>query len=114
MKPTDKNVTVVPQHLDDDQLIAYLDGELSHDELSEARTHFESCWSCRGRLTKVQSSIERFLRLRREKLTPPVLPPEGPAVEQFRRRLAAHASAPAALPLAALRKFLQQGLQGVR
>lgn len=109
MKPTDKNETVVPQHLDGDQLIAYLDGELNHVELSEARTHLESCWSCRGRLTKVQGSIEQFLRLRREKLTPPVIPPAGPAVEQFRRRMVAQASAPA-FSHTTLRRFLNQWL----
>ena len=113
MKATETNEAMVPQHLDGDELIAYLDGELSLTELSEARTHLESCWSCRGRLAQVQGSIEHFMRLRREKLTPRLMPPAGPAVERFRRRLTEHAAV-AVLPHAAFKRSLHRFFHDLR
>lgn len=97
MKTTNDG-NAVPRHLDDDELISYLDGELSRAEQESARTHLEGCWNCRSRLLAVQNSIESFLRLRKQVL-PPDIPPSGAAVAEFRRRLSQHASAPVSLRL---------------
>jgi len=84
--------------LDDADLISYLDGELARAEQEYARTHLESCWNCRSQLLAMQNSIESFLRLRKQVL-PPEIPPSSPAVAQFGRRLAQHASVSVTLRL---------------
>lgn len=78
-------------HLNDLQLVAYQDGEMTRAELEAARNHVESCWICRSRLGAVQENIDRFLEARKNLL------PEAPAfnesrVEQFRQRLLRHAA----------------------
>jgi hypothetical protein len=98
MKTTNDGKSPVPRHLDDADLISYLDGELTRAEQEHARTHRESCWNCRSQLLTMQNSIESFLRVRKQVL-PTDLPPSSPAVAQFRRRLAAHASVPVSLRL---------------
>jgi hypothetical protein len=90
MKTKHNNDGAVPRHLEDDDLVSYLDGELSREEQEQARLHLESCWGCRSLLNVAQSSIENFMRLRQETLLPGDLPPSGPAIDVFRRRLAEH------------------------
>ncbi len=80
----------IPHHVEDDDLVSYLDGELARGTQEEVRTHLESCWNCRCRLSVYQKSIENFLQVRQDKLLPPELPPSGPAFELFRERLAEH------------------------
>lgn len=98
MKKTNDSNNPVPRHLDSGDIISYLDGELVHDEQDCARAHLESCWSCRSKLLAMQNNIEKFLNLRRLVL-PHEVPPSSPAVAQFRRRLAEHASVPSSLRL---------------
>lgn len=86
----DKKRLIQP-HLSDAQIIAYCDGELSNGQKENARAHIESCWSCRGRMRELQTGVDRFLEARS------MLPPVEPAfsefrAEQFRQRLARHAS----------------------
>jgi len=84
-------------HLNETQLLAYLDGELPRADRESAHKHLESCWTCRGVLNEIQSSIEAFLNVRTE-----VLPAESAfaesRVEQFRQRLARHASETVGVP----------------
>src|SRR5882762_654525 len=98
MKTKNDGNNPVPRHLDDADLISYLDGELTRAEQDYARTHLESCWNCRSQLLAVQKSIESFLRVRKQVL-PTEIPPSSPAVAQFRRRLAQHASVPISMRL---------------
>lgn len=87
---TNKNQSVIPSHIEDERLVSFLDGEIDAGPQKEMQAHLESCWDCRSRLCDVERSIEKFLRLRQEKLMPPELPPVGPAVDVFRARLGAH------------------------
>lgn len=98
MKTGNDGNNPVPRHLDDADLISYLDGELVRAEQDYARTHLESCWNCRSQLLAMQNSIESFLRVRKQVL-PTEIPPSSPAVAQFRRRLAQHASVPVSFRL---------------
>ncbi len=98
MKTTNDGKNPVPRHLDDAELISYLDGELTRAEQEYARTHLESCWNCRSQLLAMQNSIESFLRVRKQVL-PSDIPPASHAVAQFRRRLVQHASVPVSLRL---------------
>lgn len=100
----------VPRHLDEVDLISYLDGELEHAEQQNARAHLEGCWNCRSELLAVQNRIENFLRVRKQ-ILPEELPPSGPTLNQFRRRLNEHQSAPVSARLSLrfglwLRSFL--------
>src|SRR5712692_8609907 len=90
MKTISKNDSAIMRHLEDDDLISYLDGELAHDEQEQGRLHLESCWSCRTRLSVTQSSVEDFMRLKQETLLPRKQPPSGPITELFHHRLSAH------------------------
>jgi hypothetical protein len=88
----------LPRHLEDADLISYLDGELERAEHEYVRTHLEGCWNCRSALLAVQNSIESFLRARKQ-IMPDEIPPSTAATAQFRRRLAQHRSAPVTLRL---------------
>src|SRR5260221_3064615 len=90
MKTNNKENTVVLKHIEDERLVAFLDGEMDAGSHTEIRGHLESCWDCRCRLSNVERSIEKFLKLRQEELLPPELPPSGEALDLFRTRLAAH------------------------
>src|SRR5204862_7304118 len=90
------NENGVPQHLDDADLISYLDGEMLRADQEEARAHLESCWNCRSGLLAMQNNIEKFLQLRKE-IASADLPPSNAAVSQFRRRLALHSATPVSL-----------------
>lgn len=91
MMKSNKDDQSVVNHLDDADLISHLDGELTSEEQAHARTHLESCWTCRSHLHGVQSNIESFLRARKQ-IAPAELPPSGPALALFRARLAQHSS----------------------
>ena len=54
---------LISPHLNDAQLVAYLDGELSRSEMDAARSHVGSCWSCRSRVVEVQAGIDNFLHV---------------------------------------------------
>lgn len=96
MKNLNDNGGPVPNHIDDPDLIAYLDGELLRSEQEDARAHLESCWQCRSRLSRVEDNIENFLRLR-QAIAPVELPPSDSAILRFRQRLAAHSTVPVSL-----------------
>jgi hypothetical protein len=83
---------LVPPHLSDADLVAYLDEELPRPEMDAARSHVGSCWSCRSRASEVQAGIENFLRARTALLPDESVLSES-RVEQFRQRLARHAIA---------------------
>jgi anti-sigma factor RsiW len=92
--------SVVPQHIEDEDLLAYLDGELSGEAQQETSQHLERCWDCRTRLAATQSQIESFMQIRRS-VSPDTVEPPEPAIARFKERLARHAAArstAAALP----------------
>jgi hypothetical protein len=77
-------------HLADEQLVAFLDGELKAPYVEVARTHLDTCKECQVRMAFFQESSESFLGLRKIFLENARLLPEAP-VSQFRERLADHA-----------------------
>lgn len=74
-KNTDKNWLQQEGHPPDDDLLLYLDGELSTKDAGDVRTHLEACWSCRVRLEKVQEAISDFIDYRNQILKPSIEPP---------------------------------------
>ena len=65
---------LIPPHLQDTELIAHLDGELARSDRQRVRSHLESCWDCRTRLSSLQASIEKLIEFRKTQwllLAPP-------------------------------------------
>lgn len=89
--PSEPRKNSLIAHLNDVQLVAYQDGEMTGAELEASRIHVESCWTCRSRLGVMQESIDRFLQARKNRLPASPLFSES-RVEQFQQRLARHAA----------------------
>jgi hypothetical protein len=58
-----------PQHLSDETLIRYLDGELPPAEAASTKEHLEACWGCRGRAEEFQQTVLSFLDYEKLALT---------------------------------------------
>lgn len=50
-------------HLNDDQLLAYLDGEMSIARMRTIRNHVRICWKCRSVLAELETQVEAISRL---------------------------------------------------
>lgn len=74
-------------HLDEAQLLAYLDGELSLDARQQVSDHLQSCWNCRGMLKELRAHIRAFLAERESQL-PDLSSLSEPRVRELRQRLA--------------------------
>jgi len=51
------------EHLEDEVLLAYLDGEMSNTRMRVIRNHLRTCWKCRSTLAEVESQVETISRL---------------------------------------------------
>lgn len=51
------------EHLNDEVLLAYLDGEVSSTRMRTIRSHLRTCWKCRSKLAEVESQVETVSRL---------------------------------------------------
>jgi anti-sigma factor RsiW len=51
------------EHLEDEILLAYLDGELSHGQMREIRAHLMICWQCRSALSELECQAEAISQL---------------------------------------------------
>jgi len=65
-----KNWQKSVQHPSDDDLLRYIDGELSPDLTDDLRVHLEACWNCRNRAEKFQSTISLFIDYRSQVVQP--------------------------------------------
>jgi anti-sigma factor RsiW len=52
-----------PEHLDDEALLAYLDGEVSAARTRRIRNHLKICWKCRSVVADVEAQAEMVCRL---------------------------------------------------
>lgn len=50
-------------HLNDDQFLAYLDGEMSMAQMRAIRNHLRICWNCRSALAELEAQVEAISRL---------------------------------------------------
>ncbi|MGC4049753.1 MAG: hypothetical protein QM757_09600 [Paludibaculum sp.] len=64
-------------HMDDEQLLRLLDGELEASELAAVRSHIEACWSCRARLRQMEDAITSLVAWRNRELSAQEAPPAG-------------------------------------
>jgi hypothetical protein len=47
-------------HIPIEQLVGFSDGEVSRRQAARIRKHLTACWTCRGRLAKLERTIEDF------------------------------------------------------
>jgi hypothetical protein len=65
-------------HLDRQQMLAYLDGELSRAETHRAEEHLHSCWTCRTEVEHLKDDIATILDSQKGTFSPALPPPPGP------------------------------------
>lgn len=65
------------QHPEDDQLLAYSDGELKGLAATRVRRHLKDCWRCRTQLEDLQATVTGFMRYKERILESQL--PEPPA-----------------------------------
>lgn len=66
------------QHPEDDQLLAYSDGELRGIAATRIRRHLKDCWRCRTQLDDLQATVTGFMRYKERILATQLPePPEG-------------------------------------
>lgn len=63
----DMRISRSREHLADEVLLAYLDGEMSKTRMRAIRTHLNLCWKCRSALAELESQAEAISRLLAEK-----------------------------------------------
>ena len=51
------------KHLNEEALLAYLDGELPNSRIRSVRSHLTSCWNCRSVLADLETQAEAVSRL---------------------------------------------------
>jgi anti-sigma factor RsiW len=55
------------EHLSDEALVAYLDGEMSKARMRAIRAHLNLCWKCRSALAELETAAEAASRLLAER-----------------------------------------------
>lgn len=74
-------------HLDETQLLAHIDGELSNAARQQVAEHLQSCWSCRGQFRDLCARVESYV-VNREQQLPDSACDSGERVAELRQRLA--------------------------
>jgi len=63
------------QHPPREQLLLYVDRELTPKWAARVETHLGACWSCRAQVSKIEKSIADFMEFDGAMLTPCLSPP---------------------------------------
>lgn len=65
-------------HLNAQQLLAYVDAELSRSEMRRAEKHLHSCWTCLTEMERLKGDISTILQAQNESFNPALPPPPQP------------------------------------
>ncbi len=65
-------------HFSDQQLLLYVEGELSPREENLVRAHIHACWKCRVRRQELENAIADFVRLQQQEFDAKIPPAAGP------------------------------------
>src|SRR5262249_19047572 len=65
-------------HLSDEEVLAFVDGEVSVTRANQVRNHLAACWTCRSRLVELERTIGEFVRLHLDLEHSQVPPAAGP------------------------------------
>src|SRR5580700_9154299 len=71
-------------HLEDEQLLRYVDGESPASDISGIRSHLEACWQCREQLEQLQNTVGECVRYRKNILQRHLPPPPAPWADIYR------------------------------
>ncbi len=74
-------------HLDETQLLAHIDGELSKSARQQVTDHLQSCWSCRGQFRELCARVESYV-INREQQLPDSFSDSSDRIAELRQRLA--------------------------
>jgi hypothetical protein len=74
-------------HISDQDLLSWIDGELSAQHASKVKLHIRACWTCRTRVAELEQAITEFVQLHRQESDGRIPPIEGPR-SLLRARLA--------------------------
>jgi hypothetical protein len=96
MKRQSDSDSLPSAHLADEQIVAFLDREMTPPDLETARAHLDTCNECRTRMTFFEECSGSFLALRKMPLQHDGFLKQA-ATSQFRERLARHAEKSAAI-----------------
>ena len=55
------------EHLADEILVAFLDGEMSKSQIRAIQNHLDLCWKCRSALAELETTAEATSRLLAER-----------------------------------------------
>ncbi len=72
-----KNWKKSVQHPSEDDLLCYIDGELSPKLTESLCSHLEACWHCRNRAEKFQAAISLFIDYRSQVVQPLIETPNN-------------------------------------
>ena len=78
-------------HFDDQQLLLYIDEELSQRDQELVRVHLVACWRCRARRQELESAIADFVGVYQQALdaqAPPIAGPRALLKAQMQNRAA--------------------------
>ena len=73
--PLQNGMNEEAQHPPREQLLLYVDRELTPKGAARVETHLEACWSCRAQVSKIDKSIADFMEFDRAMLPPRLSPP---------------------------------------
>ncbi len=96
------------RHLDDRELLMHADGELGEERSQEVREHLAACWSCRGRLQEMESTIGAFTKAHHDRLNASLPASEAPRA-LLKVRLAQASSTQSSSLMHRIADFLTQG-----
>lgn len=65
-------------HLTPQQMLAYIDGELSRTAARNVNGHLHSCWTCLAEMERLKGDITTILDAQNEAFTPALAPPPQP------------------------------------
>jgi hypothetical protein len=94
-----------PFHLTDEDILGFLDGEVSRRHEKHVHAHLNACWSCRSRAAELEATIEEFVALHRQTLNPR-LPDVNGGRALLKARLAEAAAQPSSEPRPRFLDFL--------
>ncbi len=100
-------------HLTPQQMLAYVDGELSRSETRRAEEHLHSCWTCLTEMERLKDDIATILDAQNESFAPALPPPPQPW-PSFQAVLARSLPTPQASLWARFRVYLNPFLSPVR
>ncbi|MGB8770315.1 MAG: zf-HC2 domain-containing protein [Candidatus Korobacteraceae bacterium] len=80
------------EHLSDEELLLFADGELPPRRVSRVDMHLAACWDCRSRLRELEETIAEFVHVHHGILDPQ-LPPSTSPRALLKARLAEAAAA---------------------